>query len=58
MALTDKEVRKAKPSDKAYKLCDERGLLLWVTPSGGKDILHVSCDRRGRGFSIPASRPL
>lgn len=36
MALTDTEVRKARPSDKAYKLYDERGLLLWVTPSGGK----------------------
>jgi len=36
MALTDTEVRKAKPSSKAYKLYDERGLLLRVTPSGGK----------------------
>lgn len=36
MALTDTEVRKAKPSDKGYKLYDEKGLLLWVTPSGGK----------------------
>ena len=34
--LTDTKVRKAKPSPKAYKLSDSRGLYLIVLPSGGK----------------------
>lgn len=34
--LTDTAVRKAKPTDKAYKLSDERGLHLLVRPTGGK----------------------
>lgn len=36
MALTDMAVRNAKPREKAYKLSDERGMYLEVTPSGGK----------------------
>jgi integrase len=36
MALTDTSIRNAKPKDKPYKLYDERGLFLQVTPSGGK----------------------
>ncbi|QHL91648.1 integrase arm-type DNA-binding domain-containing protein [Sphingomonas changnyeongensis] len=32
--LTDLEIRKAKPRDKAYKLADSGGLYLFVTPSG------------------------
>ena len=36
MALTDTAVRNAKPKDKPYKLYDEKGLFLQVTPSGGK----------------------
>lgn len=36
MALTDTSIRNAKPRDKAYKLYDEKGLFLQVTPSGGK----------------------
>lgn len=34
--LSDIETRKAKPKDSPYKLTDERGLYLLVTPSGGK----------------------
>jgi len=34
--LTDTAIRNAKPSDKARKITDERGLYLLVTPSGGK----------------------
>ena len=34
--LQDIEVRKAKPKDKPYKLADERGMYLLVTPAGGK----------------------
>ncbi|QHL91155.1 integrase arm-type DNA-binding domain-containing protein [Sphingomonas changnyeongensis] len=34
--LTDLEIRKAKPRDKAYKLADSGGLYLFVTPSGHK----------------------
>lgn len=36
MALTDKEVRAAKPAEKSYKLADAGGLHLLVTPAGGK----------------------
>jgi len=36
MHLTDTAIRKAKPGDKPFKLFDERGLFLLVTPSGGK----------------------
>lgn len=34
--LTDTGVRNAKPKDKPYKLSDERGMHLLVTPTGGK----------------------
>lgn len=34
--LTDTAIRKAKPTEKAYKLTDERGLHLMVRPTGGK----------------------
>lgn len=36
MALTDTAIRAAKPKDKAFKLYDEAGLFIQVTPSGGK----------------------
>ena len=36
MSLTDTEVRKAKPTEKAYRISDRESLYLWVTPSGGK----------------------
>ena len=36
MALTDTAIRSSKPLDKAYKVYDEGGLYLQVTPSGGK----------------------
>jgi integrase len=36
ISLTDTEVRKAKPKDKAYRLSDAGSLFLWVTPAGGK----------------------
>ncbi|MDI1300614.1 MAG: integrase arm-type DNA-binding domain-containing protein [bacterium] len=36
MALTDTSVRTAKPKEKPYKLADERGMFLLVTPAGGK----------------------
>ena len=36
MALTDIQIRNAKPKGKAYKLSDAGGLFLFVTPSGGK----------------------
>jgi integrase len=36
MALTDVEIRSAKPGQRAYKLHDERGMFLVVTPAGGK----------------------
>ena len=36
MALTDTEVRKARPAEKPYRLSDAGSLYLWVTPAGGK----------------------
>ncbi len=36
MALSNTAILNAKPSDKPYKLYDEKGLFLQVTPSGGK----------------------
>jgi integrase len=36
MALSDTKVRTLKPEAKPYKLSDERGLFLLVTPAGGK----------------------
>lgn len=35
MPLTDKQIKAAKPKEKPYKLFDERGLYLLVTPKGG-----------------------
>lgn len=36
MALTDSAIRVLKPRDKSYKVADEKGLYLLVTPSGGR----------------------
>ena len=36
MPLTDVQIRKAKPAEKAYKLADGNGLHVFVTPAGGK----------------------
>lgn len=36
MALTDTTIRNTKPKDKAFKLYDESGLFIQVTPTGGK----------------------
>lgn len=36
MALSDTKVRTLKPTDKSYKVSDEKGLFLLVTPAGGK----------------------
>ena len=36
MALTHVAIKNAKPREKAYKLSDEKGLFLLVTPAGGK----------------------
>lgn len=36
MALSDATIRKSKPTTKPFKLFDERGLFLLVTPAGGK----------------------
>ncbi|MGZ8199642.1 MAG: Arm DNA-binding domain-containing protein, partial [Methylosarcina sp.] len=34
--LSDIQVRRAKAQDKPYKLADEKGLYLFLTPQGGK----------------------
>jgi len=36
MPLTDTAVRTVKPKEKPYKLTDEKGRFLFVTPAGGK----------------------
>lgn len=36
MALTDLKVKNAKPGERPYKMYDEKGLYLLVTPNGGK----------------------
>lgn len=36
MALSDTAIRAAKPRTKEWKLADEKGLYLLVTPAGGK----------------------
>jgi len=36
MPLTDIAIRKAKPTEKSYKMADEKGLCLFVAPSGGR----------------------
>jgi hypothetical protein len=36
MTLTDTAIKNAKPKDRPYKLADEKGLYLLVTPNGGK----------------------
>ncbi len=36
MALTDPKVRQAKPKEKTYKLSDEKGMYLEITPKGQK----------------------
>lgn len=36
MSLSDTAIRKIKPTGKSFKVADERGLHLLVTPSGGK----------------------
>jgi integrase len=36
MALTDTEIKRARPADEPYRMADAGNLFLWVTPSGGK----------------------
>jgi hypothetical protein len=36
MALSDREIKRAKAKVKPYKLSDGGNMYLWVTPSGGK----------------------
>lgn len=36
MALSDSAIRALKPKDKAYKVTDEKGLYMLVTPAGGR----------------------
>jgi hypothetical protein len=36
MTLTVAQIKNAKPKEKAYKLADEQGLYLLITPNGSK----------------------
>jgi len=42
MPLTDTEIRNAKPGAKPTKMSDGGGLLLLVTPAGGKNLFTIS----------------
>lgn len=50
MALSDMQVRSLKPTDKVYKVTDERGLYLEISPSGSKlwryKYLYMGKDKR------------
>lgn len=36
MPLSDTEIKKCRPGEKAYRVSDGSGLYVWVTPAGGK----------------------
>ncbi len=36
MPLKDRTIKSAQPSEKAYKLSDEKGLYLYIKPNGSK----------------------
>ncbi|WP_257223732.1 MULTISPECIES: Arm DNA-binding domain-containing protein [unclassified Acinetobacter] len=55
MKLTDTECRKAQPQDKRYRLSDENGLSLLVTPAGQKywNVRYtVHGERNSESFSL------
>jgi len=53
MRLSDTAIRKVKPREKPFKLFDERGLFLLVTPSGGKWWrLKYRFGGKEKGFSL------
>jgi hypothetical protein len=47
LAISDTKARNAKPQPKPYRIPDEGGLYLWVTPSGGKH-WRMRYKRQGR----------
>lgn len=49
MALTDSAIRTLKPRDRAYKISDEKGLYLQVTPDGGASLANEVPRRRWGG---------
>ncbi len=44
MPLSDTAIRALKPRDKSYKVTDEKGLYLLVTPAGGRIAIATSQD--------------
>ena len=36
MSLSDSAIRNAKPTNKVFKMYDQQGLFIQITPSGGK----------------------
>ena len=49
--LTEMQIKSAKPAEKGYRLTDERGLFLYITPKGNK-IFRVRLRRDGRDTAI------
>ena len=56
MPLTETRLRALKPKDKPYKVADDRGLYIEVSPSGGK--LWRFRYRIGARFSVTLSQRL
>ena len=42
MPLNDRQIKYAKPADKAYKVSDGHGLHLLMKPSGDKNLRYLS----------------
>ena len=56
MALSNTQVQKAKPTNTNYRLYDEKGLYLEVTPAGGKlwRLMHRFDGKEKRqAFTVP-----
>ena len=52
MALTDVQIRAAKPGEKTKKPSDGKGLQLWVSPAGGKS-WKLACRFGGAQRKLP-----
>ena len=52
MALTDTEIKKTKPKEKAYRMSDSGGMYFWVATSGG-NLLRWGSDLTAKKSSWP-----
>ena len=56
MALTDTEIRKAKPTDKAYRVSDGSGLYLWAKGNPRPCIKHIYASTKYKLFPKTAEK--